>query len=115
MSTNIILFSTFLRILGHSVDLIYPYFLKFARQLYPHLECMDELRSLSDLTKPHNWYPNARAINRKIILHTGPPNSGKTYEALECFKQATSGLYLGPLRLLASEIYAKMNAQGNFF
>ena len=58
----------------------------------------------SDLTDPPNWYPEARAINRKIIFHAGPTNSGKTYHALERFMTAKSGIYCGPLKLLAVEV-----------
>ena len=36
-----------------------------------------------DLTKPHQWYPMARALQRRIIYHAGPTNSGKTYAALQ--------------------------------
>lgn len=36
-----------------------------------------------DLTKPHLWYPMARALRRRIIYHAGPTNSGKTYQALQ--------------------------------
>ena len=41
------------------------------------------LRNVGDLTNPPNWYPEARALNRKIVFHAGPTNSGKTYHALE--------------------------------
>ena len=36
-----------------------------------------------DLTKPYVWYPMARALERRIIYHSGPTNSGKTYSALQ--------------------------------
>lgn len=54
-------------------------------------------------------YPEARAIRRKIIFHAGPTNSGKTHHALDAFFAADSGVYCGPLRLLANEIYQKSN------
>ncbi|XP_026465401.1 ATP-dependent RNA helicase SUV3 homolog, mitochondrial-like [Ctenocephalides felis] len=91
---------------GH-VDDILPYFLKHARRMFPHLECMDDLKKISDLRTPANWYPSARAINRKIIFHAGPTNSGKTYHALERFMNAKSGVYCGPLKLLATEVFHK--------
>ncbi|KAI1727511.1 ATP-dependent RNA helicase SUV3 like protein, mitochondrial [Ditylenchus destructor] len=97
---------------GHSVDLMIPYFLAHAKKIFPHLECLRELKQKSDLTQIHNWYPTARAIHRKIIFHAGPTNSGKTYEALERFKAAKSGAYCAPLRLLAAEIYRKVNEAG---
>jgi len=54
-------------------------------------------------------YPEARAINRKIIFHAGPTNSGKTYHALEKYLSSNSGVYCGPLKLLATEVYRKSN------
>lgn len=48
----------------------------------------------------------------QIIYHGGPTNSGKTYAALQRLKTAKRGLYVGPLRLLAAEIYESLNAQG---
>jgi len=39
---------------GH-VDDIFPYFLRHARQMFPHLECMDDLKKISDLRSPANW------------------------------------------------------------
>ena len=70
------------------------------------------LDSKTDLTKPHEWYPHARLDLRKIIFHAGPTNSGKTYQALERLKKAERGLYLGPLRLLAAEIYETLTSAG---
>ncbi|WP_042460564.1 DEAD/DEAH box helicase [Neobacillus dielmonensis] len=46
------------------------------------------------------------------VLHIGETNTGKTHHALEKMKQAESGLYLAPLRLLALEVYDKLNAEG---
>ncbi|CAH2238562.1 jg17149, partial [Pararge aegeria aegeria] len=57
-------------------------------------------------------YPQARNINRKIIFHAGPTNSGKTYHAMEKFLTSKSGVYCGPLKLLATEIYHKSNSKG---
>lgn len=49
---------------------------------------------------------------RKFILHVGPTNSGKTYNALQALKQSQKGVYLGPLRLLALEIFDTLNYEG---
>lgn len=54
-------------------------------------------------------YPQARSIRRRIIFHSGPTNSGKTYHALERYLAAKSGVYCGPLKLLASEVFKKAN------
>lgn len=62
--------------------------------------------------KPELEFPEALNMQRKFILHVGPTNSGKTYQALERLKEATNGVYLGPLRLLALEVYEKMMDSG---
>ena len=43
------------------------------------------------------------SLGRRVryVLHIGETNTGKTHHALEQMKQANSGLYLAPLRLLA--------------
>lgn len=94
---------------GHISDL-FPFFLSHAREAFPHLECHEELRKISDLGLPHNWYPEARSKIRKIFFHSGPTNSGKTYQALNRFMESKSGVYCGPLKLLAVEISQKANA-----
>lgn len=96
---------------GH-VDDIYPYFIRHAKHIFPMLDCMDDLRKISDLRVPANWYPEARAIQRKIIFHAGPTNSGKTYHAIQRYLAAKSGVYCGPLKLLAHEIFEKSNNAG---
>lgn len=58
---------------------------------------------------PQEWYPAARAMKRHIHLHVGPTNSGKTYHALKRLESAQSGFYGGPLRLLAHEVYTRLN------
>eukprot|EP00592_Proboscia_alata_P018613 CAMPEP_0194407242 /NCGR_PEP_ID=MMETSP0176-20130528/5265_1 /TAXON_ID=216777 /ORGANISM="Proboscia alata, Strain PI-D3" /LENGTH=981 /DNA_ID=CAMNT_0039206755 /DNA_START=593 /DNA_END=3535 /DNA_ORIENTATION=- len=70
------------------------------------------LDSRTDLTKPHEWYMYARFDRRKIVFHGGPTNSGKTYSAIQRLKRAEKGLYLGPLRLLAAEVYDNLTSQG---
>uniref|UniRef100_A0A8C1URN3 ATP-dependent RNA helicase SUPV3L1, mitochondrial n=1 Tax=Cyprinus carpio TaxID=7962 RepID=A0A8C1URN3_CYPCA len=96
---------------GH-IDDIFPYFMRHAKEIFPMLDCMDDLRKISDLRVPANWYPEARAIQRKIVFHAGPTNSGKTYHAIQRFLAAKSGVYCGPLKLLAHEIYEKSNDAG---
>ncbi len=57
-------------------------------------------------------YSEARKLNRKIIYHMGPTNSGKTYHALQALSKAEKGSYLAPLRLLASEVFDKLTDMG---
>ncbi|RZF36985.1 hypothetical protein LSTR_LSTR004673 [Laodelphax striatellus] len=106
-----VILSDILQGAGH-VDDIFPYYLRHAKQMFPHLECMDDLKKISDLREPANWYPSARAMTRRIIFHAGPTNSGKTYHALERFLTAKSGVYCGPLKLLATEVHKKANDYG---
>ena len=64
------------------------------------------------LRSPELWWDGARRLRRHIICHTGPTNSGKTYSALTALREASSGIYCGPLRLLAAEVFQKMNEGG---
>ncbi|MDP4084122.1 MAG: DEAD/DEAH box helicase [Bacillota bacterium] len=54
------------------------------------------------------------SVRRKIhyVLHIGETNTGKTHHALEKMKEAESGIYLAPLRLLALEVFDKLNDEG---
>ncbi|TDH69466.1 hypothetical protein CCR75_008696 [Bremia lactucae] len=103
----------------HSSFIFYPYFVDYAKaQNYvptdPEKTKALSLQQLTDLRLPHQMYPFATAMKRKIIYHAGPTNSGKTYQALARLKQAGphGGIYCGPLRLLALEIYERLNADG---
>lgn len=69
-------------------------------------------KGLADLRYPTEWYPGTRAMHRTVHLHVGPTNSGKTYHALQRLEQAQKGVYAGPLRLLAHEVYTRMTAKG---
>lgn len=42
-------------------------------------------------------------------MHVGPTNSGKTHQALQALAAAKTGFYAGPLRLLAYEIWERLN------
>lgn len=69
-------------------------------------------KALADLRFPTEWYPATRQMSRTIHLHVGPTNSGKTYHALQRLEQAGRGVYAGPLRLLAHEVFTRMTAKG---
>ncbi|KAK7365078.1 hypothetical protein VNO80_13866 [Phaseolus coccineus] len=96
-----------------AVRFLFPIFVEFCLENFP-----DEIKRFrgmvesADLTKPHTWFPFARAMKRKIIYHCGPTNSGKTYNALQRFMEAKKGIYCSPLRLLAMEVFDKVNAKG---
>jgi ATP-dependent RNA helicase SUPV3L1/SUV3 len=65
-----------------------------------------------DLSEPHLWYGEARLIKRNVICHVGGTNSGKTYTALSSLAAANNGIYCGPLRLLAWEVYETLTSKG---
>lgn len=62
--------------------------------------------------RPEMEFPEVREMRRHFILHIGPTNSGKTFQSLERLKNAENGVYLGPLRLLALEVYEQMKKYG---
>lgn len=109
----------------------------------------EETADLADLRHPALWFPIARSVNRRLIAHVGPTNSGKTHKALtvrvhkplgtcggcriwafvvfgqlelatalllyrelQALKAARSGIYCGPLRLLACEVGRVQGAGG---
>lgn len=96
---------------GLSIELKYSFTSFIIRQ---HLseEAIAFHEKIADFRNPHEWYPATRAMQRKIHLHVGPTNSGKTYHALKALEAAKTGVYAGPLRLLAHEVYSRFKAQG---
>ena len=70
----------------------------------------EEARMLEDIFGRE--YNPALRRNVRYILHIGETNTGKTHHALERMKEAKTGLYLAPLRLLALEVYEKLNTEG---
>ena len=71
-------------------------------------------RQLSEILEvdPKNEYPGARCMNRKFYIHVGGTNTGKTYQGIQRLKEAASGVYLAPLRLLALEIQETLLESG---
>ncbi len=63
-------------------------------------------------SNPKDEYESARKIKRKIYLHLGETNTGKTYNAMQRLKEVGNGIYLSPLRILALENYERLNAEG---
>lgn len=66
-------------------------------------------REALDYSHPAEWYPAAREIRRRVHMHVGPTNSGKTHNALRALAAAKTGIYASPLRLLAHEVYHRLN------
>ncbi|KVI08607.1 DExH-box ATP-dependent RNA helicase DExH18, mitochondrial [Cynara cardunculus var. scolymus] len=99
---------------GNEADrFLFPVFVEYCLEEFPdEIKKFRAMISSADLTKPETWFPFARAIKRKIIYHCGPTNSGKTYNALQRFMEAKKGIYCSPLRLLAMEVFDKVNSLG---
>ncbi len=70
----------------------------------------EEERMLEDIFGRE--YSASTGRNIRYVLHIGETNTGKTHHALERMKQVSNGLYLAPLRLLALEVYDKLNKEG---
>jgi len=65
-----------------------------------------------DFARFERLFPLARTLGRRLVLVIGPTNSGKTHRAMQALKQAETGLYLAPLRLLALEVMDRLNRDG---
>jgi len=55
--------------------------------------------------------PSRREAPARVVAHLGPTNSGKTYAALEELAAKGSGVYAGPLRMLAQEAHRRLGEQ----
>ena len=63
-------------------------------------------------SNPKEEYREARHMHRKFYIHLGDTNTGKTHDAIEKLKASRNGVYLSPLRILALEIFEKLNDEG---
>lgn len=71
---------------------------------------LEEARILEDIFGRE--YSPSTGRNIRYVLHIGETNTGKTHHALAQMKNARTGLYLAPLRLLALEVYEKLTKEG---
>jgi ATP-dependent RNA helicase SUPV3L1/SUV3 len=95
---------------GLNRELKYAFQTFLMRSRFP--KAVNELHlALADLRFPYEWYPATRMLQRTIHLHVGPTNSGKTYNALKALENARTGVYAGPLRLLAHETWSRFVAK----
>lgn len=91
-------------------ELKYAFQTFLMRSRFP--KAINELHmALADLRFPYEWYPATRMMQRTFHLHVGPTNSGKTYNALKALENARTGIYAGPLRLLAHETWTRFKAK----
>jgi ATP-dependent RNA helicase SUPV3L1/SUV3 len=94
--------------------ILLPLFVGYAKARFPNDNALYELAiHLCDMTRPLDQYIQDRKVTRRVIYHAGPTNSGKTHNAIQALAKAESGVYLSPLRLLAQEVFTKLNKQYN--
>ncbi|ACI99512.1 helicase-related protein [Rhodospirillum centenum] len=72
----------------------------------------DYVNTEFDFARFERLFPLARALGRRLVLVIGPTNSGKTHRAMQALRQAPTGVYLAPLRLLALEVMDRLNREG---
>ena len=93
-----------------------PYFRRDFAKVEAHRQKQREraeaMRSLLLSCGGMEMIEQAKDMYRKIYIHVGLTNSGKTYDGLQALKRAESGAYLGPLRLLALEVFDTLNEAG---
>ena len=70
----------------------------------------DELRQ--QLLDAFPVWDESDRTHQNMLLHIGPPNSGKTHDALNRLAEGGAGWYLAPLRLLAFEVFDRLNQRG---
>jgi ATP-dependent RNA helicase SUPV3L1/SUV3 len=68
-----------------------------------------DILDITDLRYLLEDFRETRQLQRHFHLHIGPTNSGKTYNALKALAAANTGAYAGPLRLLAHEVWERLN------
>ena len=96
---------------GLTLELKYAFQSCMLRNAFPKY-ITERHQQIADLRYPYEWFPATRMMQRTVHLHVGPTNSGKTYNALKALESARTGIYAGPLRLLAHEVYSRFTAKG---
>lgn len=76
------------------------------------LALITALRENREFSDYKNVFLAARAKKRRLVAYLGPTNSGKTHAAMEAMASASTGTYLGPLRLMALENYDRLREKG---
>ena len=87
-------------------------FLEEERRRVEEQKSLREIRELLSQYSPDHYIDYGQHLYRQFVLHVGPTNSGKTFDAIQYLKGHTPGTYLGPLRLLALEMFDKLNDAG---
>ncbi len=75
------------------------------------IEMINFLSTLThNLINPQMWFPDARQMSRKIIVHIGKPNSGKTTFTKNLLENAEKGIFLTSNKHLSYEIYEALKS-----
>ncbi|KAH3902135.1 related to ATP-dependent RNA helicase SUV3, mitochondrial [Saccharomycodes ludwigii] len=113
LKVKYILQRAYLKILHEEIESKTPKIIYENKNKLPKLGLKDSgSNTLFDIKNPADWFYKTRKMKRKIIMHLGPTNSGKTYNALQKLKKSNRGYYAGPLRLLAREVYERFQKEG---
>ena len=78
--------------------------------MQPSLNNLEVLKKFLESLYRQEQHALKQYPGRQIVLHIGPTNSGKTYEALQEALKAKTALYCAPLRLLAQQVFEKGSA-----
>ncbi|MBU3180918.1 helicase-related protein [Clostridium psychrophilum] len=95
---------------NYNTFLNYGFMILLTKQHIPKLVIKEFEENFPD--NPKDEYTEARNMDRRVYIHLGDTNTGKTYNAVERLKTAQKGIYLSPLRILALENFEKLNNEG---
>ncbi|KAH7099816.1 P-loop containing nucleoside triphosphate hydrolase protein [Auriculariales sp. MPI-PUGE-AT-0066] len=82
---------------------LYDYRTREGLEVWPGLDTIAKLYNAADMRHHAEAFPEARKLHRKIIMHVGPTNSGKTYNALRALAASNRGLYPRVCNLITGE------------
>jgi ATP-dependent RNA helicase SUPV3L1/SUV3 len=76
------------------------------------VEKQKELRSITKLTKPHEWFPETRNMKRKIVLHIGSRSSGYEENTFDILRKTASGIYCSASTSKVRQYYVNFTKHG---
>ncbi len=100
------------RVLAREQDAVVERALRRAEQRQARKQATRRRQRQRDFSLFKEYFPLARALERRFVFFCGPTNSGKTYHALNALCEHPSGVYLAPLRLLALEGQEEIERRG---
>lgn len=88
------------------------YVAQYKEKVRAEEEKVNNLKMMMSSFSFESYICKGKMINRHYFIHVGETNSGKTYDSIERLKKCRSGAYLAPLRLMALEVFEKLNTDG---